>query len=336
MAVSAWYNKGEAQVRGFLERRKVRPRNRHSNPRREMSFLEHLGELRGRLIICVLAILLTTIVGGILFANRTVNMLTRPFTRLNELTGKQELLRLRILPDSSVRVMNLAALLEKRVAPDRFKIEAEGTSEALTISKGAQDTLVALTLFAPLMLLFKAAIILGIIFAVPIWLWQLWLFIAPAMTTRERRVIRPVLWAGIVLFPLGAVSAYGLLNLIMPVLLSYAKIFKNVQLMPDISKYVSFALSLMLAFGIIFETPLILLLAVRMGLVSTAALRKSRPFIAVGIFVVSAVITPTTDPVSMIATALPMILLFEIGLWISRVVERKMEKAEEEEEAAAA
>jgi len=81
-----------------------------------MSFLEHLGELRGRLIICAVAICLTTVVFGIFFANRTVNVLTRPFTRLNELTGRQEALRFQMTADGLVRVLNLGAFLEKRFA----------------------------------------------------------------------------------------------------------------------------------------------------------------------------------------------------------------------------
>ena len=301
-----------------------------------MSFLEHLDELRGRLIIGFLSIIITTIAGGYFFANPMLDLLTRPFVRAQPVPKTEDMLVVRIAKDGTLHALNAQGLAEGKLSKQWIKIESPGGSGDIVIGPRGQEGLVALTLFAPLMLLIKAAIILGIVFAVPIWLWQLWLFVAPALTTAERRVVRPVLWAGIFLFPLGAAFAYGMLNFIMPVLLEYAKIISGVQLMPDIQKYVSFALNLMLAFGLIFESPLIILMVVRMGIVSTDTLRKSRPYCVVMMFVAAAVLTPSTDPFSLIAMALPMLLLFEISLWVARIVERKVEAAERREAQAAA
>jgi sec-independent protein translocase protein TatC len=325
--------KPDDRVKGFLEKRKSgRKRRSHFNPRREMSFLEHLDELRGRLIICAVSILFTTIVGGIFFAHPAVNLLTRPFMLATQIPKDVSVLTLRIEPDGTVRATNAADLATTHTFSDKaIRIEL-GENKSIQVGAGVTG-LIATTLFASVLLIIKAAIILGIVFAMPIWLHQLWLFVAPALTVAERKAVRPVLLSGIFLFPLGVVSAYGLLYLIMPVLLNYARMLKDVQLLPDVQKYVSFELNLMLAFGIVFETPLILVMVVRMGLISTDLLRKSRSYVVVFIFALAAILTPTTDPFTMVAMALPMIILFEISLFIARRVERKVQAAERESEA---
>ncbi|MCX8035709.1 MAG: twin-arginine translocase subunit TatC [Candidatus Sumerlaeia bacterium] len=318
-------------MKAFFAKRKTRPRRKRENPKREMSFLEHLDELRGRLIICFVSIVLTTIGGGVFFAKPMLDALTRPFNVARNVM-KEDMLVLRIAKDGSVHALNRQDWADGNLTKSLVKIQGTGVPQdrEIVLGPGTGEGLISTTLFAPLILLIKAAIILGIIFAVPIWLWQIWLFVAPAMTTRERQVVRPVLLSGIFLFPLGAAFAYGMLNFIMPVLLQYAKVISGVQLLPDIQKYVSFALNLMLAFGLIFETPLVLVMVVRMGLISTEVLRKSRPYMVVGVFVLAAVLTPSTDPFTLFAMALPMLILFEISMWVAWVVERKVKAAEGE------
>jgi sec-independent protein translocase protein TatC len=306
----------------------VRPDRRKGNPRREMTFLEHLDELRIRLIICLVGIVFTTIISGIWLAGPMLDMLTAPFLRAETRPKTENVLTLRFKSDGSLHALNVQDFKDGKLSKEWIKIEAPGEGNQILIGPGGQGGLVALTLFAPIMLYIKASIILGIVFAMPLWLYQLWLFVAPAMTTTERRLVRPVVQAGVFLFPLGAASAYGLMNLIMPILIEYAKMISGVQLMPDIQKYVSFALNLMLALGLVFETPLALLIAVRMRLVSTETLRKSRSYVVVGIFILAAILTPTTDPFTLLAMAFPMLALFEISLWLARAVERKVEAAD--------
>jgi Tat protein translocase TatC len=323
----------DIRVKSLLEKRKVRPKQRRTNPRREMTFLEHLDELRGRLIICVVSIVFTTIVGGIFLANPAINLLTRPFMIAARPSAAIPLLHLKVEADGTVRATNAAEL----VAAEKFSDQAVkidlGDNKSIVVGSGWSG-LIATTLFASVFLILKAAIILGIVFAMPVWLWQLWLFVAPALTAAERKAVRPVLLSGIFLFPLGVVSAYGLLYAIMPVLLDYAKMLAGVQLLPDVQKYVNFELNLMLAFGLVFETPIILVMIVRMGIISTDTLKHSRSYVVVIIFIFAAVLTPTTDPFTMIAMALPMIVLFEISLFIARRIERKIEAARRKEEAA--
>jgi len=314
-------------VKGFLERRKVR-RWHSDNPRREMTFLEHLGELRGRLIIGFVSIFFTTIVGGIFFAQPMLDVLTRPFNQAKPAPKPEDMLVIHIAPDGTLHAINAGELKEGQLSKQWVKIVGPRGSGETLVGPGTQQGLVALTLMAPFLLLIKAAIIIGIVFAMPIWLWQLWLFVAPALTTFERRTVRPVLLAGIFLFPIGVACAYLLFTLTMPYLLQYASFISGVQMMPDIQKYVSFALNLMLSFGLIFEAPLALVIVVRMGFVSTATLARSRPYAVVIIFIVAAILTPTTDPFTLIGMALPMLLLYEISLWVCRIVEQKTKAAE--------
>jgi len=303
-----------------------------------MTFLEHLEELRGRLIICLVSIIFTTIVGGILLAKPTLELLTRPFVitgRIpNRVSPKDCLIVLRVEKDGTLKVVDAEGLKNADPKKRIIKITWPDGKETLWNGQQSGPRFLALTPFAAFLCLIKVAIILGIFFAMPIWLHQAWLFVAPALTTAERRVVRPVLLSGIFLFPLGVAFAYGMLYIVMPFALAYAESISGIRLMPDITKYLSFALNFMLAFGIVFETPLILLMFVRMGVVSTATMRKSRPYAIVIIAVLSAVLTPQ-DPFSMIAMAIPMLALFEISLWVATVVERKLEaarrKAEEEE-----
>jgi sec-independent protein translocase protein TatC len=108
---------------------------------------------------------------------------------------------------------------------------------------------------------------------------------------------------------------------------------KGVAVQMDITKYWSLALNFMLAFGLVFELPLVIVMLVQMGVTTTRTLRKARAYIVVVVFILAAVLTPSADPFNMMAMALPMWLLFESSLWVARILERKKAKAEEAEEA---
>lgn len=354
---------------GFLEKRKVQARRR-ANPRREMTFLEHLGELRGRLIICATAILLTTIIAGVFLGNTTFKLLKRPFDASKDKFAQAptgDVLKLEIRSDGTVVALNPEILKSEKSTSgtvrtqgskngqneedtsgtvaaenpetsetneekssrkiDRITIVGPDGSEWSFGGEKKRPGVIATTMFGPFLTLIKVAIILGIVFAIPIWLWQVWLFVAPAFKESERRVVRPVLLSGIVLFPIGVLFAYGMFYLIMPFALRYAEQIMDVQLMPDIKMYMNFVLNFMLAMGLVFETPLVILLLVRMGVVSTQTLKKSRSFVVVIICLLSAILTPS-DPISMVAMAVPMLLLFEISLFVSTIVERKIQAAD--------
>jgi len=320
-------------VVGFLAKRKVRPRG-PKNPRREMTFLEHLGELRGRLIICVAGIVLTTVVGGIVLAKPVLDLLTFPFTRIEVKPQEEEkVLAIRINEDGTLRVANMDVVTSGIIASGWIKFVPPGEGEPVFVGPRAQQSFLARTPFAAFLVWIKVAFILGIVFALPIWLHQIWLFTAPAMTTAERRVVRPVILAGVFLFPMGVTFAYGMLYVVMGFALRYTQSFSGIHLWPDIQSYLSFALHFMLTFGLVFETPLVILLLVRTGVVSTPTLRKTRPYAVVIICILSAVLTPQ-DPFSMVAMALPMLVLYEVSLWVATAVERKIQAADRELEKA--
>jgi sec-independent protein translocase protein TatC len=323
-----------------------------------MTFLEHLNEFRGRLIICIGSIILTTVIGGVTLAKPVLNLLTLPFTRVDIAPVRQKgILTLVVQKDGSLQVANMDELTSGLIKSNSLKVmyplevDAETTKSrglldfarnlgetaedpwegygSILISARAQTTLVARHPFAAFMAWIKVAMILGIVFALPIWMHQIWLFVAPALTRAERRVVRPVILAGVFLFPMGCTFAYGMLYIVMNFAVSYTRRFEGFLLWPDVDAYLRFVIHFMLVFGFVFETPLVILMLVRMRVVSTRTLRKSRSLVVVLIFVLSAVLTPQ-DPFTMIGMAIPMLALYEISLWIAAVVERKIEAAEKE------
>lgn len=308
--------------------KRLKKKRRRTNPRREMTFLEHLGELRGRLVISVVAIVLTTAIGGGFLAKRTINLLTLPFGSI-DIEKKSKVLEVRLAEDGTPVAVNQDELAEGWIKGGTLWITSANGKTTVTMGPRTRQTFIATKPFAPFFVWIKVAVIIGIVFALPIWMWQLWLFVAPAFTAAERRAVRPVLLAGIFLFPLGVLVAYGMLYIVMKFALGYAQRFMFIELWPDISNYLSFVIGFMMAFGFVFETPLVLVLLVRMRVISTQALKKSRPYAIVIMAVASALLTPQ-DPLSMIAMFIPMMILFETSLWVAKLVERKVEAVESE------
>jgi len=170
---------------------------------------------------------------------------------------------------------------------------------------------------APLKLAFYVS--LGIV--MPYLLWQIWAFVAPGLYRHEKRVALPLIIASIVLFYAGMAFCYflifpGVFRFLLTVMPT------GVKQMTDISQYVSFALMMLVSFGLSFEVPIVVILLVLTGAISTEKLGASRGYVIVAIFVISAVITPTTDAISQIAMAGPMWLLYEGGLLAARLLQK--------------
>jgi sec-independent protein translocase protein TatC len=181
------------------------------------------------------------------------------------------------------------------------------------------------TFFVPFKLAFFAALLL----AMPYLLYQIWSFVAPGLYEKEKRFAFPALASSVVLFFLGMAFAYFL---VFPTIFKFfaATTPEGVAMMTEIDSYLNFALTLFLAFGVTFEVPVLTVLLVKVGAVSTAMLREQRPYIIVGCFVIAAVLTPP-DVFSQISMAVPMWLLFELGLFVARYVEPKPEPEPEPE-----
>ncbi|MCY7354051.1 MAG: twin-arginine translocase subunit TatC, partial [Lysobacter sp.] len=171
---------------------------------------------------------------------------------------------------------------------------------------------VASPFFAPLKLAFFVAVIV----AMPWLLFQLWSFVAPGLYRREKRLATPLLLSALALFYTGCAFAYFI---VLPSVFGFlAKVTPTgVAMMTDITAYLDFVLVIFLAFGVSFELPVALVILVLLGWITPAQLRESRGYAVVGIFVLAAVITPP-DVISQLLLAIPMVVLYEIGILAAR------------------
>ena len=170
------------------------------------------------------------------------------------------------------------------------------------------------TFFVPLKVTLMAAFLL----ALPYVLWQAWAFIAPGLYHHEKRLALPVIVSSFVFFLIGMSFAYFV---VFPIAFGFFASYapEGVTMMTDIDKYLSFVLTMFIAFGITFEVPVVVIVLVRMRIVPLEKLRAIRPYVIVGAFVVGAIFTPP-DVVSQLLLAVPMWLLYELGLLMARIM----------------
>jgi sec-independent protein translocase protein TatC len=167
----------------------------------------------------------------------------------------------------------------------------------------------------------KVAFLAGAVLSAPIWLYQLWAFITPGLKRNERRYAVSFVLASTALFAGGAVLAYFFLGAGLRVLLGLAG--NGVVVALTAQDYIGFVLSMLIAFGVSFELPLIMVALNLVGILRHETLAKGRHWIYFLTIVFAAVITPTQDPFTMLAMALPMIVLFEIAIQLARIVDRR-------------
>lgn len=180
------------------------------------------------------------------------------------------------------------------------------------------QVLIATHVTAPFLTPFKLALIVGFFIAAPIWLYQLWGFIAPALYRHERRLVWGLLFISSLLFYCGVIFTYfTVLPLVLGFFLQAAP--HIIEVKPDMSLYLDFALKLFFAFGLAFEVPVITVLIIKAGIMTAADLRQKRPYVVIGAFVVGMFMTPP-DIISQVLLALPIWILFELGLWLSQFV----------------
>ena len=172
----------------------------------------------------------------------------------------------------------------------------------------------------PFFIPFKFAFATAFALAVPMMLYQLWAFVAPGLYKNEKSIALPLVVSSTLLFYLGIAFAY---YVVFPVIFKFfiGMAPEGVAVMTDISSYMSFALKLFFAFGVAFEVPVATVLLARMGVVSTTNMAKQRPYIILGAFVLGMLMTPP-DIFSQIMLAIPVCLLFEVGLFFARRLER--------------
>jgi len=168
----------------------------------------------------------------------------------------------------------------------------------------------------------KVAMVAGIVLALPVALYQLWKFIAPGLMPSEKKYVGPFVVAGTLLFLIGAVFCF---TVILPFAMGFLLTYKTASLTPMISvgSYVDFCLKFLISFGAIFELPIVILFLTRAGVVTPKALAKNRKYAVLVAFILAAILTPTPDAFNQTLMAVPIILLYETGIIISKIFMRK-------------
>ena len=236
----------------------------------KMSFLDHLEELRKRLLVSFIAVAVG-FVACWAFAERIFALLQQPLAQF--------------LPPG--------------------------------------DKLAYTRLTAPFFLYMKVAFFAGLFVAAPVVLFQLWLFIAPGLYKKERRLAAPFIIFGTVFFVIGGYFGYRFL---LPATWSFfVETGKEFKQMVTVDDYFSFASTIILACGIVFETPILIFFLARMGIVTPAFLMQKFKYAVVLSFVIAAIVTPTPDMVTQAALAVPMILLYLIGVGVAFLFGKKVE-----------
>jgi len=177
-------------------------------------------------------------------------------------------------------------------------------------------TMIATEVAAPFLTPFKFALVFAVFLTIPIFLHQMWAFIAPGLYKKERKLVLPLLFISTVLFYLGVLFAY---SVVFPLVFSFltSAAPEGVAVMTDISRYLEFVIKLFFAFGLAFEVPIVTFVVIWAGVTTVDALSKKRPYIIIGAFILGMFLTPP-DAISQTLLAIPMWLLFELGLLAAR------------------
>jgi sec-independent protein translocase protein TatC len=189
--------------------------------------------------------------------------------------------------------------------------------------------MIATGVVAPFLIPVKVAAMVAFAVALPYVLYQAWAFVAPGLYAHERRLVVPLVFASTVLFFVGVAFCYFFVfGVVFDFVYKIAP--RSISVAPDIENYLNFVITLFLAFGVTFEVPIAVLILVRMGAVTIAQLTNIRPYFIVGSFVVAAIVTPP-DVLSQLLLAVPMCVLYEVGIIAARVFGRSRQSGDDGE-----
>jgi sec-independent protein translocase protein TatC len=187
--------------------------------------------------------------------------------------------------------------------------------------------MIATGVITPFMVPMKVTMMLALMISLPWVLYQAWAFVAPGLYTHEKRLVAPLIISSSLLFMLGvAFSYYFVFGTVFKFINEFAP--KSISVAPDIENYLDFVLTMCLAFGLTFEVPVVVIVLVRMGLVTVEKLRAIRPYVIVGAFVIAAIVTPP-DVMSQLFLAIPLCLLYELGILLAPLFAKATQAPEE-------
>jgi sec-independent protein translocase protein TatC len=182
----------------------------------------------------------------------------------------------------------------------------------------AGTKLLATGVITPFMVPLKVTLFMALLIALPYVLWQAWAFVAPGLYKHEKKLAAPLIASSVLMFALGMAYCYFIVfGLVFKFIAGFAP--ASVAVSPDIEAYFGFVMGMFLAFGLTFEVPIIVVLLARFGIADVQKLKQARPYVIVGAFIVAAVFTPP-DVLSQLLLAIPLCLLYELGIFLARFV----------------
>ncbi len=252
----------------------------------ELTLQEHLLELRNRLVISLIALALTTGVAAI-FYRRWFDIAVAPIRGLGNC---------------------------ETISVDTATVTSAATA---AVANGQKLCLQAITPTELVFAYFQLALVVGLIISMPLIAFQLWAYVAPGLTRKERRYVIAIVPGATVSFIVGVMFAYyGL----MPAALSFLFGFSSeVEIRPTVASYISFISRLLIAIGIIFQLPLVMFFLSKVHLINPKLLGSMRRYMIVVAFIVSAIVTPTPDPFNQLLVAIPIMVLYEVGVLLARI-----------------
>jgi len=256
----------------------LRLRRRRRGQESSMTVVEHLDELRNRLIVCVVAVLLG-MVGGWFLYRPVFNLLSNPYCS--------------------------------------FMVK----HPKLAVDPSDPCRLVYLSVIEPFLIKIKLVAFIGLLLALPVVLYELWMFVTPGLTEKERRYAIPFVASSIVLFALGGWFALLTLPRGLSFLLGFAGTARVFAVL-SIAKYLGFVILLILAFGASFEFPLLLISLTLIGVLSSRKLRDWRRYALLTIALFAAVITPSQDWFTMSAMMVPLLIFYELSILVARILKK--------------
>lgn len=200
-------------------------------------------------------------------------------------------------------------------------------SEPLRALLPEGSSMIATEVASPFLTPFKLTLVMSIFVAIPVILYQIWSFVAPGMYRQEKRIAFPLLASSVLLFYAGASFAYFV---VFPLIFAFFTSVgpTDVAVMTDINRYLDFVLKLFFAFGVAFEIPIAAVILIWSGVTTPDALAKKRPYIIVGCFIFGMLLTPP-DVISQSLLAVPMWMLFEVGVFFGRIIEKRRQSSNE-------